>query len=274
MRPGVPAWLGSGPVASGGGGGAHQAETRLPLVLLHGMGSTASVWLPQLEHFGTRRRVRAWTMPGYGHSPALPELSWAGLVEALETLRESQGFERFHLLGHSIGGMVAQAYALRHPARLASLVLSASSAGFGQASPEWKAQFLRQREEPLQRHDRFAQALPAMLERFCAPCIAPGLRALAELSGAAIEKAAYLGAMQLLLTFDSAGDLHRLDLPVLLVAGSLDEQAPLKAQHKLAAALPRSTLVTLEGLNHMAPLEDPPRFNRCVEDFLLKVESA
>ena len=265
MSPMVPAWLASGPCS---------AETRLPLVLLHGMGSTASVWLPQLEHFGTHRRVLAWTMPGYGNSPALPELSWAGLVDAVEALRASQGLDRFHLLGHSIGGMVAQAYALRHPARLASLVLSASSAGFGRASPEWKAQFLRQREEPLQRHDTFAQALPAMLARFCAPCIAPSLRALAELSGAAIDKAAYLRAMQLLLTFDSADELPALDLPVLLVAGSLDEQAPLKAQQKLAAALRRCSLVTLEGLNQLAPLEDPPRFNRCVQDFLLKVEAS
>ena len=263
----LPACLASGP------GTADTAPGRLPLVLLHGMGSTASVWLPQLEHFGRTRRVLAWTMPGYGASPALPELSWPALADALVLLADAQGLARFHLLGHSIGGMVAQAFAQRHPGRLASLVLSASSAGFGAASPAWKAEFLRQREEPLAAHASFAEAAPQMLARFCAPCITPARRALAELSASGIEKAAYLRAMRLLLTFDGAAQLAQLQMPVLLVAGSTDEQAPLKAQQRMLAALPQGRLTVLEGLNHMANLEDPARFNACVEAFLGEVES-
>jgi pimeloyl-ACP methyl ester carboxylesterase len=265
----LPAHLASGPNAA-----AWAHPGRLPLVLLHGMGSTASVWLPQLEHFGRTRRVLAWTMPGYGASPAFPELSWPALADALAALANAQGLARFHLLGHSIGGMVAQVFAQRHPGRLASLVLSATSAGFGAASPAWKAEFLRQREEPLAAHASFAEAAPQMLARFCAPCITPARRALAELSASGIEKDAYLRAMRLLLTFDGAAQLAQLEMPVLLVAGSTDEQAPLKAQQRLLAHLPQGRLAVLEGLNHMANLEDPERFNACVEAFVNEVESA
>jgi len=259
----VPAWLASGP----------RGVEALPLVLLHGMGSTAAVWLPQLEHFGRTRYTLAWTMPGYGASPPLEEgLSWDALADALAALCDAHALPRIHLLGHSIGGMVAQAFARRHPGRVASLVLSASSAGFGQASAAWKADFLRQREEPLARHATFAEAAPALLERFCAPCITPQLRALAVHAASSIEKPAYLDAMRLLLTFDGAAELVRLALPVLLVAGSDDQQAPLKAQQRLLERLPQGRLVVLEGLNHMANLEAPARFNACIAAFLREVE--
>ncbi len=261
----LPAWLASGP----------RGVRPLPLVLLHGMGSTAAVWLPQLEHFGRTRYTLAWTMPGYGASPPLEGgLSWDALADALAALCDAHALPRIHLLGHSIGGMVAQAFARRHRERLASLVLSASSAGFGQASAAWKADFLRQREEPLAQHATFADAAPALLARFCAPCITPGMRALAAHAAAGLDKAAYLDAMRLLLTFDGADDLARLDLPVLLVAGSDDQQAPLKAQQRLLERLPQGRLVVLEGLNHMANLEAPARFDASVEAFVQEVEGA
>ena len=261
----LPAWLASGP----------RDVEPLPLVLLHGMGSTAAVWLPQLEHFGRTRYTLAWTMPGYGASaPLKGGLGWDALADALAALCDAHALPRIHLLGHSIGGMVAQAFARRHPGRVASLVLSASSAGFGQASAAWKADFLRQREEPLARHATFAEAAPALLERFCAPCIAPGMRALAVHAASSIEKQAYLDAMRLLLTFDGAADLGRLARPVLLVAGGDDQQAPLKAQQRLLERLSQGRLVVLDGLNHMANLEAPPRFNACIEDFLLEMEGS
>jgi 3-oxoadipate enol-lactonase len=80
--------------------------------------------------------------------------------------------------------------------------------------------------------------------------------------------------MRLLLTFDGAADLAQLDLPVLLVAGSDDQQAPLKAQQRLLERLPQGRLVVLDSLNHMANLEAPARFNACIEAFLQEVEAA
>ncbi|HBT34205.1 MAG TPA: alpha/beta hydrolase, partial [Pusillimonas sp.] len=72
----VPTWLASG-------------HNRTPLILLHGMGSTASVWLPQLDAFGPSRQVIAWTMPGYGQSPLLPALSWRNLAAALANMLDT-----------------------------------------------------------------------------------------------------------------------------------------------------------------------------------------
>src|SRR5690606_29160604 len=136
MSAGMPVWL-----AAGRGG--------TPLVMLHGMGSTASIWLPQLEHFGQNRLALAWTMPGYAHSPAPAQLGWQALAASLRDMLDAQNIERAHVLGHSIGGMIAQEFYHRHPQRVQSLVLSATSAAFGSSDPAWKESFLRQRVEAM-----------------------------------------------------------------------------------------------------------------------------
>ena len=259
MNPNLPSWL-----ASGTGG--------TPLVLLHGMGSTASVWCPQLEHFGRERLTVAWTMPGYGASPSLAELSWPALADALEGMREALHLERFHLLGHSIGGMVAQAYRQRYPERVASLMLSSSSAGFGQPAGAWQTEFVRLRAEPLAAAAHFGDAAPAILERLLGPQITPPMRALAELSAHSVNKSAYLAYLALLTTFDGSAGLAAIDVPTLLLTGELDTQAPRKAQERLAARIARSRLQVLPGLGHMAPLEAPAVFNRTVGEFIAAIE--
>lgn len=261
--PPLPQWL------SAGLGGT-------PLVMLHGMGSTAPVWLPQLQHFGTERRCVAWSMPGYAGSPPLPDLSWPALAETLDALRAALGIERMHLLGHSIGGMVAQAYALRYPQHVASLLLSATSPGFGRVSADWLADFLAQRDRPLQAFGSFAAAAPTLLRGFMGPLSTPSAMATAELAAGTVGTDAYRSAMRLLTTFDSAADLPRLHMPTLLLAGSLDSQAPVKAMQRMLAKLPTTAcnrLVVLDQVGHMANLESPDAFNRAVADFLAEVEA-
>ena len=183
----APAWLAAG-------------RDGTPLVLLHGMGSTASVWLPQLEYFGARRRVAAWTMPGYGTSPRLAELGWPALAEALDRMREGIGAARIHLLGHSIGGMVAQEYYHRYPDRVASLILTSTSAGFGNPDRQWQQEFVRLRAEPLREARDFGAAAPALLRNFVGPNIDALLLRLAELSARGVDRDVYIGYMRLLTT--------------------------------------------------------------------------
>lgn len=251
----LPAWL-----ASGRGG--------TPLVMLHGMGSTASVWLPQLEYFGHERLAVAWTMPGYAQSPAPPALSWEALAASLRDLLDALGIERAHVLGHSIGGMIAQEFYHRHPGRVQSLVLSATSAAFGSADAAWKEEFLRQRIDAMRPYERFADAAPALLDGFMNPATPPRARALAALSAGGIEKERYLDAMRLLVTFDRGADFHDIAVPVLLLAGEHDTQAPPKGMKRLAQGRAHVRFQELPAVRHMANLEAPDTFNQAVESFL------
>ncbi len=242
----------------------------IPLVLLHGMGSTASVWLPQLEHFGRERLTVAWTAPGYGVSPKLPNLSWASLAEALAQMLDTLNLPRVHLLGHSIGGMVAQSFYHQHPDRVASLILSATSAGFGSTDPQWQEAFLSQRTEPLAKYSSFAQAAPDMLAGFMGPNITEAMRQLAQISAGSIDKDRYVDYMRLLVTFNRKADLAKISAPTLLLAGELDNQAPPKGMRRMAETIGNAQFQELVGTKHMANLENPTLFNQVVDAFLAK----
>lgn len=251
----TPAWL-----SSGHGG--------TPLVMLHGMGSTAGIWLPQLEHFGRMRLSVAWTMPGYGNSPAPTTLSWQGLADALRDLLDTLNVERAHILGHSIGGMIAQEFYHRHPGRTQSLILSATSAAFGGSDPAWKDAFLNQRIEAMQPYKHFADAAPAMLDSFMNPGTSGHMRALASLAARNIQKESYLDAMRLLVTFDRRADFQSIDVPVLLLAGEHDTQAPPKGMSRLAQGAAFARFEQISAVGHMANIEAPDAFNHAVETFL------
>lgn len=251
----LPSWLASG-------------EGDTPLVMLHGMGSTANIWLPQLQHFGRRRLAVAWTMPGYANSPAPAQLGWQGLAASLRDMFDALGIEKAHVLGHSIGGMIAQEFYHQYPQRVQSLILSATSAAFGSRDPAWKAAFLQQRIDAMQPYPHFGDAAPALLDGFISPGTPDTLRALATLSAADIHKDAYLNAMRLLVTFDRSEQFADIQVPVLLLAGQHDTQAPPKGMARLAQQCAAASFEELPGVRHMANIESPETFNQAVESFL------
>ncbi|MDX3894435.1 alpha/beta hydrolase [Pusillimonas sp.] len=251
----LPTWL-----ASGRGG--------IPLIMLHGMGSTASIWLPQLEHFGRARLTVAWTMPGYRPEPAFAAPSWEGLAASLRAMLDALEIGRAHILGHSIGGMIAQEFYHRHPQRVQSLILSATSSAFGSTDAAWKEAFLRQRTDALQPYERFADAAPTLLDGFMNPATPSALRALAGLSASGIDKQRYFDIMRLLVTFDRRADFQRIDVPVLLLAGEHDTQAPPKGMQRLAQSGANARFQELPALRHMANIESPGTFNQAVDAFL------
>lgn len=111
------------------------ANDALPLVLLHGIGSGAASWVQQLEALGANRRVLTWDAPGYGMStPVAPESPVASdyasvLTEWLDALH----IERCVLVGHSLGAIIAGAFAAIHPQRVSGLLLLSPAGGYGAA---------------------------------------------------------------------------------------------------------------------------------------------
>ena len=94
-----------------------------PLVFLHGIGGAARAWHGQLDFFKHRYRAIAWDMPGYGDSPPLEPMTFPALADSLVALLDARSIERAVVVGHSMGGMVAQELVARMPDRVAALVL-------------------------------------------------------------------------------------------------------------------------------------------------------
>ena len=107
-------------------GGADGPAPGLPLVCLHGIGGDATSFAAQIDGLaGPARRVLSWDMPGYGGSAPLSEMRFETLCDRLCAALDALGLDRVVLAGQSIGGMIAQEMAIRHPRRIAGLVLIA-----------------------------------------------------------------------------------------------------------------------------------------------------
>jgi len=117
------------------GGGSvftyREAGAGTPLVLLHGIGSAAGAFDDQLAGLSDRLRVIAWDAPGYGGSTGLaPQSPRAGdYAAALGAMLDALGIPACHLVGHSLGTLIAASFAADHPQRILSLTLASVAAG-------------------------------------------------------------------------------------------------------------------------------------------------
>lgn len=121
----------------------------VPVMLLHGISSGAASWHKQMALPGCR--VLAWDMPGYGESPMLAtERANAGdYADALALLLDRAGVWQTALVGHSLGALVASAFAARYPERVVHLLLADPAQGYGNATAEKREQVWRSREQQI-----------------------------------------------------------------------------------------------------------------------------
>lgn len=97
------------------------------VICLHGIGGRRDVWQPKTQTIvRCGFRAVAWDAPGYGDTPQVGAPSWDGFSAALLRLIDGLELEHCILLGHSLGGMIAQHFASRHGRRVKALILSAT----------------------------------------------------------------------------------------------------------------------------------------------------
>ncbi len=233
-----------------------------PIVLmLHGLLGGNRAFAPQVESFASLGyRAVAWDMPGYGHSAPIEPYSFKGLAHSCialaESLLQAQGGSSLVLLGHDIGGMVAQEVVARRPELVNRLILCGTLAATpaGVAAPEASPDM--------------AQLAQVLVPQRIGPGALPEGVRLATYCMAGVHGATYRKALETMAGFDRRADLPRIDVPTLLVAGEYDRQAPPQAMQAMAAAIPDSRYVELGGIGHFQNLEAPDAFDGAVLDFL------
>jgi len=260
------------------GGAAPRAlvsgEAAETVVLLHGLGGGADSWAPVVEALAPRYRVLAWDMPGYGESPPLKEMSFPALAGALLALMDAHGVDAAHLVGHSMGGMVAQEFAATHPERVRALVLSATSPAFGRPGGDWQKAFLRERLAALDAGQSLVDLAPAMVAALVGDDPDPEGVELAVACLARVPEATYRAAMRCLVTFDRRDALGRIAVPTLLLAGEKDTTAPPAMMERMAGHIPGARYQCIPGAGHLANLERPTAFSTAVLEFLQQAEAA
>ena len=237
-----------------------------PLVFLHGVGGSHAVWDRQLPYFAARGyEVRAWDQPGYGGTPAVDPYDLEQVSAALE---RQLPVAPVVLIGHSMGGFVAQEAYARFPGRIRALALCFTSAAFGGGSSEFARQFIAARIGPLDEGKTMAEiaakVIPAMRgARSHDDGVALAQRVMAE-----VPPDTYRKAVHLLTTFDQRARLPAIRVPTLLVAGSDDRVAPAAVMERMAQRIPGAEFVQLEGCGHLGPMDQPDSFNEALAAFL------
>lgn len=238
------------------------------LVFLHGVGGGAESWDAQLAAFGATHRAMAWDMPGYGGSDDLAESGFDGWVAALADWLDAAGVTQCTLVGHSIGGMIAQLFAARHPARVTRLVLSATSAAFGNPDGDFQRAFLQSRLAPLDAGRGMADLAAEFVPSLVGPAASEAARDAAVATMSRVRAGTYRAAMTALVGFDARAELPGVAAPAVLIAGENDPAAPLRAMERLAERLPDARLIRMPGMGHLGNIEQPDAYNRVLREVL------
>ncbi len=244
------------------------------VLMLHGIGGGHLAFSPQVETLaGAGFRAVAWDMPGYGRSAPIEPYTFKGLAQSCVDLIDALQCEHVVLLGHSMGGMVAQEVVARRPDRVSRLVLCGTSAAFGKrtdgrSADAWARQFVGQRTAPLDAGQSMAEVAQTLVPRMVGPGALPeGLR-LAEHCMASVPPATYRRALDCLVTFDRQSELANIRVPTLLIGGEFDRVAAPAVMKQMAQAIPQARYAELPGIGHLMNLEAPDEFDALLIDFL------
>ena len=237
--------------------------------LLHGVGGAKEAWLVTMAALAdVGMRAVAWDMPGYGTSATLSPYTLHGLALALESLIDHVGARRNVLLGHSMGGMVAQEAVALYPAKVHGLLLCATSPAFGRADGDWQRKFLQARFAPLDAGlgmaGLAAQLVPAMVGPDASAATVEAARSMM----AGVPEASYRAALAAIAGFDRLAQLPHIAVPTLCVAGEHDRNAAPAVVHQMAQRIPDAGYLCLPGAGHLVNLERPREFNAAALSFV------
>ncbi|MFP7570278.1 alpha/beta fold hydrolase [Marivita sp. S2033] len=235
------------------------------LVLVHGYLGGAAQWEAEIARFSATHDVIAPNLPGFGAAADLPGCDRIeGFAQAVIELLDQLGIDRFILLGHSMGGMIAQEIAANHADRVERLVLYGT--GPLGAMPD--------RFEPLDtsRARLVDDGVAATASRIGATWFlkgedAAGFAAVRDIGAQASVQAAR-AALDAMAHWDGRPALDRLTMPTLVLWGDNDRSYRWQQVESLWRNLPLGQLAVIPAAAHAAHLEKPRLFHEMVEGFL------
>jgi pimeloyl-ACP methyl ester carboxylesterase len=231
-----------------------------PLLLIAGLGHEGSSWWRSVPQFAERFRVITFDYRGLGRSgPAPSYCSTDDLANDAAVVLDAAGVDRALVYGFSLGGMVAQRLALRHPSRVGALVLGATTAGGAGAVPPspatvaniWRGRFLSRAaaDEALIPHVYGERCRRENPERIAAD--------LEHRRQQRFDANAHHGQMAAAMSHDAEAELPDIAVPTLVVHGALDRLMPPANGERLARRIPGAELHLVPHAGHYYSTDEP-----------------
>jgi 3-oxoadipate enol-lactonase len=237
------------------------------VVLVHAIGCDHRMWDELARALSPRHRVIRVDVRGHGGSAVAPRpYTLEGLADDVARLLQGLGIRKAHWVGLSMGGMIGQAFAFRHPERLGKLVIANSTGSYGpEGRKMWEARAKMVEEGGVAAiHDMVASRY------FSDDFRAKEPRAVEEVMRrfAQTPKEGYLGCCDAIAALDFTRDLARIQAPTLVIAGGADAGTPPVMSEALARGIPNAKLAVIPGAAHLSAVEKPAEFNALVREFL------
>lgn len=241
-----------------------------PLVFLHGFPFSRAVWQPQVDAFRSTHRVIAPDLMGFGDSEPQPgPITMARQAAEVHALLQHLGTGPVFLIGHSMGGYVALAFAQQFPGMLHGLVLVSTQSGPDSA----EAATGRRTTAAKVLAEGAHVVIDAMAPKLCAASQpdagrAAQVRALMATARPEGMIGALLGMAE---RPDATPLLAQIAVPTLILTGAEDALIATAESAKLARAIPGAQLQVIAQAGHLVAFEQPAEFNRLLGDWLNQI---
>jgi (E)-2-((N-methylformamido)methylene)succinate hydrolase len=243
-----------------------------PLIFIHGVGLDHALWEQQVNSLSEQYRVIVYDMIGHGESSHPPgPYSLSQFVEQLTALVDSLNLEKINLVGFSMGGMVAQAFALANPTKVKALTIMNAVAN----RTKIQRQAVLNRVEEVGRSGSQSTIEPAIERWFTSDY----LRDKAEVVNKtrirlqSNDPDAYLAAYTLFATADQEiwDELDQITVPTLVITGENDVGSTPEMAHQIHQRISGSELLIVPKYRHMLPVERPDIVNEAIHSFIERV---
>lgn len=244
-----------------------------PLVLIHGVGLDKGMWCHQVDALAQHFQVITYDMLGHGSStkPAA-DASLNCYANQLDELLQHLNISSCRLIGFSMGGLVARAFALKYSAKLDALVILNS---VFKRTTEQRVRVIERAQQAAEQGPD-ANVEEALLRWFSDDYRAAHPEQINAIHQQLIDNdpQGYVTTYQLFATQDCFGEsqLDQIKVPTLVVTGELDPGSTPEMAEQLASRIPDAQCVILKGQRHMMPMESPDRVNQLLLEFLHSVQ--
>jgi 3-oxoadipate enol-lactonase len=241
------------------------------VILMHGIGGNRTNWHDQLPAFAAHLHAVSWDARGYGASDDYEgPLDFGDFAGDLARVLDHFKSPRAHLVGLSMGGMIAMDFYSRSPERVATLTICDSLPGFNHLTAEQRQEFVRLRQEPLLAGKEPKDIAPVVAQTLIGKSARPGsFQRLVE-SMSALHKQSYLKTIASTANYQRSFDMEKIAVPTHIVVGDEDRLTPPETSRQMAERIFGTRLTLIEGAGHLSNIEQPEKFNRAVLAFLVE----